>query len=108
MITIDEVYDFNLDEDDVLTVEFSLEGDPDNTYRELKSGAYHQWAKDGDTHRRYHFVEQICNHPDEHGHSEYVFDFEIWKEYEHDEAQVVDFLEEHLDAGTLPLCQPCE
>jgi len=108
MITVTEIYDFNCDKGGVLTVAFHITGDPVDTYRELKTDAYFQWAKESDDTRQYHFIEQICDHPDEHGHSEYVFDFAIWEEYEHNEETVKEFLEDSYGVEELSAPQAFE
>jgi hypothetical protein len=99
-----EVLDYDCDNEGVLTVTFTLEGDPEGTYRFIERDDYYyfaeEMAKEDDSYMLKEWEEG-----DFEGEGYYYeqFDFREWKEYEHSEDLVKEFIyENYLKIGDLP------
>lgn len=100
--TIEEVAYFHCETDGYLTVSFRLEGDPEDTYRNLETDEYYYCAKDESSRNNtYHTKE--WDEGDFEGGSYYShFDFREWVDYEHNEEKVIEFIYDNYNKETLP------
>ncbi len=101
---IEEVIEYDCDNDGMLSVTFRLEGDPADTYRYVETDEYYYYAeemaKEDDSYMLKEWEEG-----DFEGEGYYYnqFDFREWKEYEHSEDMVKEFIYDYYpDDGDLP------
>jgi hypothetical protein len=92
---INDILEMDCDDNGKLNVRFVLEGDEENTYRELETNEYYDWVdenyNDGDSD------EPPANDWDE---EEYElteeFNFIVWKDYNHSEEVVIEFIKDNF------------
>ncbi len=100
---IEEVIDNDCDGDGFVTTKVKLIGDPDGSYRLIESEDY------------YYFAESICEEEgiymtkeweegdiEDEGHFYEHFDFREWREYEHSEDMIKEFIYEYYSKDMLP------
>jgi|TARA_B110000211_G_C13993463_1_gene515118 hypothetical protein len=101
---IEEVIEFECSNDGELTTQFRLEGDPDESYRQIVIDENY-----------YYFAEDICKEEgiyltkeweegdfEDEGHFYEHFDFKEWREYEHSEDTIKEFIYEYYEKNLLP------
>lgn len=101
---IEKVIVCDCDNNGNLTVSFRIDGDPENTYRSIETDEYYYYAeemsKDDDT-----YIVKEWEEGDFEGDGYYYgyFDFREWKNYEHNEDIVKEFIYEYCpEEGDLP------
>ena len=100
--TIEEVAYFHCETDGYLTVSFRLEGDPEDTYRNLETDEYYYCAKDESSRNNAYHTKEWDEGDFDDGHYYAHFDFNEWMEYEHDEEKVIEFIYDNYTTETLP------
>ena len=99
---IEEVSYFHCETDGYLTVSFRLEGDPEDTYRNLETDEYYYCAKDESSRNNTYHTKEWDEGDFDDGSYYSHFDFTEWMEYEHDEDKVIEFIYDNYTIETLP------
>ena len=90
---INEVLEMDCDDNGNLTVKFVLEEDEENTYRLLETNEYYYWVDEN-------YNDEISGEPltndwdEEEHYSDEGFNFIQWKDYNHSEEVVIDFIKD--------------
>jgi hypothetical protein len=99
---IEEIYEIFCDTDKVLTVNFRVEGDGEDYYRELVDSDYYGWCNE-------HYITEGDNLTDYDRYDdedEYMGDFfnhDKWNMYYSNEDMIIEYLyENYSDLRTLP------
>jgi len=91
--TITNILEVECDEDGYLNVKFRLEGEDVTTYREIETDEYFYWAEENFIDNDFIYDSPISDEEEEI-YTDIVFNFNRWKEYEHDEETVTRFIED--------------
>ena len=92
---INEILDMDCDDNGFLTVKFVLEGDENNTYRVLETEEYYYWVDDN--YNDEIGGESLTDEWDEENyHLNEGFNFIQWKDYNHSEEIVIEFIKDNF------------
>jgi len=92
---INEILEMDCDDNGYLSVKFILEEDEENTYRELETNEYYDWVDDN-------YNDEISGEPltndwdEEEYHLNDEFNFIQWKDYNHSEEVVIEFIKDNF------------
>lgn len=92
---ISEVIDFDCDDEGLLTVTFRIDGDPDDSYRTIEDNDYYYYAEDLCKDEDTYLVKEWDDGDNGDGYYYTSFEFREWKDYEHSEDTVREFLYEY-------------
>lgn len=101
---IEEVMEYDCDNDGMLSVTFRLEGDPADTYRFIETDDYYYFAEELAKDNGEYMVKE-WEEGDFEGEGYYYeqFDFREWVEYEQSEDVVKEFIyEQYPEKEDLP------
>ena len=90
---INEILEMDCDDNGYLTVKFVIEGDEENTYRELETDEYYYWVDEN-------YNDDVSGEPltndwdEEEYHTTEGFNFILWKDYNHSEEIVIEFIKD--------------
>ena len=100
---INEVLEMDCDDNGNLTVKFVLEEDDENTFRLLETNEYYYWVDEN-------YNDEISGEPltndwdEEEHYSDEGFNFIQWKDYNHSEEVVIEFIKDSfLSKEELPI-----
>jgi hypothetical protein len=99
---IEEIFEIICDVDKVLTVKFRLEGDNEDTYREINDTDYYEWcyeiySNDGIDLLYSGYEEEDGDYFSDH------FNLDIWNMYYSNEDSVIDFMyDTYIGINSLP------
>ncbi len=98
---LEEIFEIVCDIDKVLSVKFRLEGDGDNSYREIIDSDYFEWC-----YEKY-ITEEEINYEEYYEEEDVYFNdrfsIDVWNMYYCDEENVTNFIyETYLNIGYLP------
>ena len=100
---IKEIYNIDCDNYGDLIVEFTLEDDSEGSYRILGTENYYYFAKELAKENEQYFTKEWEEGDfEDEGYYMDQFDFREWKEYEHSEEMVKEFIYKYYTKEELP------
>tara|TARA_R110002012_G_C11184323_1_gene557522 strand:+ start:65 stop:391 length:327 start_codon:yes stop_codon:yes gene_type:complete len=88
-----DIVDMDCDDYGLLSVKFIIEGDESNSYREIKTDEYYEWVEENYDNEE--SDELITDDWDEEVYQlNETFNFIQWKDYNHSEEIVIEFIKE--------------
>jgi hypothetical protein len=102
MYAINEILEFESNEDGILHCVFRIEGDDPKTVRVISDGTYYTWASNQEESRGYYISSILNESDDDSGEFNSEFDFQSWKEDNESEEIIIDFIYENYQVDDLP------
>ena len=101
--TVREIISFECEDDGYLEVKFSVEGDEIGSYRIIETEDYLYFAQeDSEDKEEYFEINPYLSEDEEESLENSLFNFLEWKEYEHCEDKVIQFIHDYYTKETLP------
>ena len=90
---ITDIIEIECDDDGYLNVKFRIEGDDEINYREIETDEYFYWAEANFIDNDFIYDAPVSDEEEEI-YTDIVFNFNRWKEYEHDQETVIKFIQD--------------